>query len=565
MVGGILVIPPAHGLDRPDTPRRIGAAQPANPSVPPAPTNVPGAARAPQAATPAAAIVPRVFLFEGNRIITTRELNAVVAPWIGARLDMPGLNRILEDIRNAYRQRGYVLATPFLPEQQVDGGVVRIGILEGMVGRVRIRQPIDPLVNITEAQVRSILDAHVKPGEPLSEIELRRAFATIEQRSGASVRSAVSPGAQSGTADLDLELVPRVGNAGKGPGLRGSVEADNFGNDSTGENRLALKLDIGSLATLGDRLSLQGFTTDKGLSLYGNARYTIPLGASGATASASIGKLTYSLGGSFAALQIEGEATVFEAVVTYPLVRSNEFNLEGRLAYAHKNIENRDNAVNAIQAAKFDSLQLQLAGQLRDTNRVTMFGLSLQSGELKFANAAATAADQGAGGYRTAGRSQKLGFDIQHLHKLGERMTLFVRGSGQFTNKNLSGIDKFSLGGPERVRGFVSGEGSGDKGYAGTVELRVPVPGFTFAGTGLQVNAFYDFGRVQRNADSRNVPVADRAQPNNISLQSYGVGLRFGRDERFMIRADLARGTSGPPGNPGDKPWMAWLHSVIWF
>jgi len=565
MTGGILVIPPAHGLDQSDTPRRFGVARPASPPAPATPTNVSGSALAPQATSAAAAIVPRVFLFEGNRIITTRELSAVVAPWIGVSLDMPGLNRILEDIRSAYRQRGYVLATPFLPEQQVDGGVVRIGILEGKVGRVRIRQPIDPLVNITEAQVRSILDAHVKPGAPLSEIELRRAYAMIEQRSGATVRSAVSAGEQSGTADLDVELVPGTASSSKGPGLHGSVEADNFGSESTGKNRLALKLDLGGLASLGDRLSLQGFTTDKGLSLYGSARYTMPIGTSGATASASIGKLTYSLGGSFAALQIEGEATVFEAVVSYPLVRSNEFNLEGRLAYAHKNIENRYNANNFTQSAQLDSLQLQLAGQLRDTNRVTMFGLSLQSGELKFPDAAEAALDQGAGGYRTAGRSPKFNFDIQHLHKLGERISLFVRGSGQFTNKNLSGAEKFSLGGPERVRGFVSGEGSGDKGYAGTVELRMPVPGFSLAGAGLQVSAFYDFGRVQRNADSANVPVADRTQPNNISLKSYGVGLRFGRDERFMIRADLARATSGPPGNPGDKAWMAWLHSIIWF
>lgn len=505
-------------------------------------------------------VVPRVFMIEGNKVVSTRELNALLAPYIGRAMTFEELNRVTDVIREHYQRRGYILASAFLPEQQVNTGVIRIGVQEGQLGQVRVRQPFDPNVRVSEEQVRSIISNNVRPGAPVSESQLERPMLLVEDMAGAQVRSSIVRGQQRGTADLEVEVVP---DKRKGF-ISGSVELDNFGNTATGRERLTLKLDVNGLLGAGDTLTTQTFVTNQRLSVFGNATYQLPVGADGMKVGAGIGKLTYTLGGEFAALEASGQARTAEAFVSYPFVRGRNGNVIGRISAEDKQVSNAQ-AFGVQQTTNVRGMKLQLSMDMRDTRSSTVLALNYQIGTVNMPDPTQAALDASVNGFKTQGRFSKGTADLQHLQTVG-RAVAVLKASGQMASKNLAGVEKFSLGGPDRLRGFAPGTGSGDSGFAATAEVRVPLDGPRIAGGGFTASAFFDVGHVTRNRRTDDAPAADRTQPNGRTLTDAGVGLRFGQEDRFVVRAELARPLSDTwkAANQKDK-FRFWLQSMFWF
>ena len=85
--------------------------------------------------------------------------------------------------------------------------------------------------------------------------------------------------------------------------------------------------------------------------------------------------------------------------------------------------------------------------------------------------------------------------------KLGGDWSLLVRASGQIATGPLLGIEQFSVGGLNSVRGYMEGDEFGDHGWFGSVELRSPfllerVPvGSDYAPVWLRGTAFVDAGQ----------------------------------------------------------------------
>ncbi len=77
---------------------------------------------------------------------------------------------------------------------------------------------------------------------------------------------------------------------------------------------------------------------------------------------------------------------------------------------------------------------------------------------------------------------------------------------------------------------------------------------------------FYDFGRIRRSQNPDNAALIDRNQPNERNMSSIGVGLRFGQEERLIVRADIARTISAKPavGSVRNRTRL-WVQSLFWF
>jgi hemolysin activation/secretion protein len=102
---------------------------------------------------------------------------------------------------------------------------------------------------------------------------------------------------------------------------------------------------------------------------------------------------------------------------------------------------------------------------------------------------------------------------------------------------NLLPSEQLGLGGYSSVRGYDPFAVRGDEGLMGSVELRTPgVPlleNLNISGLrdSLQLLAFYDFGvvrSVERLPD----------EPESISLQSIGLGLRYQLLTNLIARLD---------------------------
>src|SRR5688572_29229737 len=112
------------------------------------------------------------FRFSGNTVFPAEQLRELVREFVGKTLDFNALNDAAGRVQRFYRERGYFLAVAYLPQQEIRDGVVEIAVLEGRLGSVILQR--DAQMRLRESFARSILNAHLKPGDLITENALER-------------------------------------------------------------------------------------------------------------------------------------------------------------------------------------------------------------------------------------------------------------------------------------------------------------------------------------------------------------------------------------------------------
>ncbi len=119
------------------------------------------------------------------------------------------------------------------------------GLGGGHYGVVRIETDDAALQPAASRWIRDL-----RPGETIDEKALQRRLHLLKELPGVDSKSVLGEG-QGGTRDLTVTLERK-------PRYSGFVALDNHGSRFTGEQRARFGLDVPSLWTLGDSLSLQG-------------------------------------------------------------------------------------------------------------------------------------------------------------------------------------------------------------------------------------------------------------------------------------------------------------------
>ena len=96
----------------------------------------------PQAAAPASDDIVRFeisrFVVAGNTLLDPMEIERAVAPYAGPNRDFGDVQRALEALEALYHARGYNVVTVQLPEQELNGGVVRLKVLQTKIGSIKV-------------------------------------------------------------------------------------------------------------------------------------------------------------------------------------------------------------------------------------------------------------------------------------------------------------------------------------------------------------------------------------------------------------------------------------------
>jgi hemolysin activation/secretion protein len=477
--------------------------------VPPKPLpDSPTALPAPPAATPAAAAAsgPTVELtgveFSGNRQLPRETLLERLGPVAGKRFSLAGMNALAQQVVAIYREQGYPFVRAFIPPQQVEGGVLRIQVVEGVLGAAKVAAT-DPKA----AGAQAFLDAGLPSGEIIRDRTLERTMLLLDDQPGFKVQPVMSPGENSGESALTVNLLRRNAYAGE-------VGIDNAGGEVTGRNRLRGSFSFNSPWRFGDRLSFSAMVTDEQLWL-GSAEYEAPIGATGLRAQAGYSRTSYQLGGDFSELGASGTANTASAKLSHPLLRSQRANALLSLSLQHKALQDRFEALAltkdkssrlAVVAVQFDRKDAFGGGG------VTYGQASLTAGHLRL-DAASGPLD--AATARSAGQFNKLNFDVTRIQKLPGAFSAYGRVSGQWASKNLDASEKYGIGGFLGVRAYPMGEGSGDHAWLSQLELRANVGG-------ASVFAFADAGQAWANADAWDAGASQRR-----SIAGAGLGLRW--------------------------------------
>lgn len=456
----------------------------------------------------------------GSTAYPAKRLEALVSRYAGSEASLADLRRGAATITKFYRAHGYPLARAFIPSQEVRDGVVEIAVLEGRYGKLKIEN----VAGVSGKPVTRILRNAASPN-PIRSAPLERDLLLLQELPGVIPRATLTPGADVGTADLIVHLT-------RGRHFQGSVDADNFGNRYTGQWRTGLGVTGANLAGLGDQLVARGVVTNQHGVLYGRVGYQIPIDE--VRVGAAVTRTHYSLGQQFAALDASGDATVSTLYGLYPCIRSLGGALDLQLALSRTALKDTVGATATADRRSNTQVTLSVNGNVRDdllSGGVTSGSLAYEQGHLDIQDSTAADIDQATA--QTAGSYHRITYTGLRLQNLGDAFTLYLAVSGQLAGKNLDPSVKFNLGGPDAVRAYPQGEGVGDSGLLGTLELRYLVKSLRPYAL-PELVAFFDGGRVNINQN----PFLTGSNSNR--LLGAGVGLNVLLRHGLRVRANWA-------------------------
>lgn len=475
----------------------------------------------------------------GNSVFSEAELLAVLGDVAGKSYDLAGLHGLVERISAHYRDAGYPFARAYLPQQAAADGRLRIEVVEGRYGKVQT------LGDKYLADSAAGFLAPLKAGGVIDGATLERTTLILDDQPGIKITPIIRPGQELGTGDLDVRVE-------RTPGFSGDVGFDNHGNRYTGAYRALANLRYDSPFLFGDEFTARVLASEEGQWL-GALGYSAPLGSSGLRGQMGYNHTYYELGKDYSNLDATGTAKVTSAGLSYPILRSQQANLNLSGLYQYKELNDRNGLAATNDDKKSDSLALALAFDRRDTlggGGITYGALAYTSGQLKLSPALETT--DRTSGQDTRGSFDKWNLDLARVQATSiDNLSLFGRLSAQWAGKNLDSSEGYTLGGAQGVRAYPQGEGTGDEGWFVQLEARYQMGAFA-------PYVFHDAGSVTYNA--KNAQLTASANPNTRSLAGSGLGVRY-NEGKLSMDANLAWRNHGgaPTSDTRDDQPRVWV------
>lgn len=482
------------------------------------------------------------FRITGHSVFDEETLQELIQEWTDRPVAIEHLEMVADQITRHYRNAGYPLAFAYVPAQDVEEGFVEIAVLEGRY---------DDIVLVNESRLKNDVAQHflsvLEPGAVVEGKSMERALALLADIPGIESSSRLEAGETTGTTRLQVDVVD-------GKRIGGRIEADNFGNDSTGVARYATALTLNNVSGHGDQLTLHVLTTGKG-QVQGQASYELPLlGGLPSYFSLSYSVSQYELGGIFQALQAGGEAKTLGYQLRFPLRREDRSNMQLIVVYESRRL--LDNIVREVRKRSGRG-SIEWSGDwLGAGDGQTRYSLRVTAGNFRFDTEMDRLIDEA--GAKTQGPFEKLNAAINHYRWIGQKTALYTALRGQWATKNLDSSERFALAGVSGVRAYASGAGNGADGWLGTLEIRRVLMTSPTWGT-LQLTGFLDGGgvRVYKNPPPN-------AGINSISRQGYGIGTIWNTAGGFTLQTHvawkLAPDHTVPESDRGSQVWIqgAW-------
>lgn len=527
-------------------------AQPAAPASGTAPITVPPApAVAPY--NESVRLVPAAFRVRGSTLFPEATLVALLQDMVDKETDMEGLVKAAATVRRYYRERGYLLTEVYLPEQlfPTRNGAIQIQVVEARVGKVTVQREDD---GISESLANAIVRNHLQTGQYITEYMLEKPVLLLRDLVGFDATAAVTPGANTGEADITVIV------KSQGAKADGVVGVDNYGARSAGAFRLVGTANLNNPTGRGDVLSANVAVSQGADSQLYRLGYTTTVSGAATKLGLTVTRTEYSLGKQFAALGATGTGDIISLGATHPLIRSRASNLIGALTLDHKKLDDRISTPPSSSDKTVDSVRASLLGNFVDEavgSAFNSYSVNFTAGHLKL-DPLTLATDAGATGLHTAGSFNKLNLEYLRTTFLSPASRITVGVQAQWASKNLTSAEKLGLGGPNGVRGYPVGEAVGDSGALVNVEYRHQLP--EVAKVPLFGSVFYDWGRIKYNEAGAPFPVAVTSE----QLSSFGLGLTAGVYGDYLLTTQLAWRTGRAPLSDPDKRPRLWLTFQKW-
>ncbi|MFG6460084.1 ShlB/FhaC/HecB family hemolysin secretion/activation protein [Roseateles sp. DXS20W] len=483
------------------------------------------------------------FEIEGNTRLKATQVEAAVMPFMGEKRDMAAIEGARAALEKAYQNAGYLTVFVDVPEQRIDGGVVRLAVLEGRVDKLYVTGSR----YFDQGRIRAVATELAEGTVPNFNV-VQQQVAALSQTPERRVQPVLRPGREPGTVEAELKVTDKLP-------LGGSVEVNNAAAAGTEALRAAVNLHYDNLFQRDHSLSLTALTAPMrpSQSQVLVLNYLVPLGEGDSLSFSAVNSSSDidSLGGT----RVLGKGTTLGLRYGVNRVGANAahgLSLGFDLKDLTEDVQTSAGTVGSplryapLQAAYNGSWwgewgQQQLSASatfgLRPVWRQTRNDCQLADGSFGVADQFACKRRGADGGFTT------LKLDWRGSTRMGPTEWA-LRVAGQIASQPLVSAEQFAVGGADSVRGYAESAASADYGVLASLELRsrnlAPALLKTFEGANLPPFTelvVFGFGDVARVALIEPEP----GQPHRSTLLGTGVGVRLGIQPGLSLALDWAR------------------------
>lgn len=450
------------------------------------------------------------IILKGNRVYTTAELSQIYKDKLHKTISVADLFQIVQNITNYYRNNGYIISRAILPPQHVKNGVVEVQIIEGFLDKVEVSG--NP--HGAKCLIKGYGEAMTKC-PPLKISRMEKYLAIANETPGTSVKAVLSPSkTKQGAADLNLATENSI--------WMGYVSYDNYGTRYIGPQQMTANIALNSAISSGDSTALTFTKTPKGGELsFLDLNYNTAINTEGTRW--SIGSTRAHTHPLFVlrSSQIDGLNNNYYTGFQFPWIRERT----QTLTFA-TNFNYLDSTVTTLGAPLYTDhvrsidlgLNYNFADRFYGANTITpdfRQGLPILGYTSDYNQATAMTSRPGGRGDYT-----KISLAMSRLQAVKGPISLFGLFKGQWAFNPLLSSEQFTFGGNPLGRGYDVAELIGDKGAAGSLELRYDMGVNKFFIQGLQFYTFYDAGMIWNKLTAA-------GSPGKLSGTSTGIGTRF--------------------------------------
>ncbi|OIO09119.1 MAG: hypothetical protein AUJ52_06840 [Elusimicrobia bacterium CG1_02_63_36] len=469
-------------------------------------------------------------------------LREALSRQLGAPLTEELRSRIVAEVVLHYRNLGYPIVSVTTPPQSLAGGVLRVLVVEGRLGRVRVEGARWFAPEWLRRQIRC------PPGRTIDADALAEDLDWINRNPFRQVDLVYAKGSELGRTDVVLQATDRFP-------VRVYTGYEDSGTPLTSNHRLLAGANWGNAFGLDGRLDYQFMADPEGRFFKAHAlTYAQPLPW----------RHILTLVGSYATVrgdvpdpfELRGSNWQTSARYEAPLPGRSGFRHALALGFDYKRADNNlAFGGESVFGATVDTVQWSLGynAALRDalgatTLRATAFyspgGVGARDTDEAYAATRSGASANYAYGRLELGRTTGLPWDFSLVNLL----------TGQVSGANLIGSEQLGFGGYDTIRGYDTRVVNADQGLILTTELRTPplsplsrllrrAPYDKF-----QFLAFVGYG-VAANKHRLN------GEERVTELLGAGPGLRYELASNLTVRADYAWQILALPGRVNVRRW----------
>jgi hemolysin activation/secretion protein len=403
------------------------------------------------------------YRVEGAHKLTPLEVEEAVYPYLGPGRTTEDVEHARAALEKAYQDKGYQTVAVQIPPQQVRNGVVILQVIEGKVGRLRIRGSRYFSLSQIRKQAPSLAEGTVPNFN-----DVTRDIVALNQLPDRRITPTLRAGVEPGTVDIDLNVKDTLP-------LHGSLELNNRNSPDTTSLRLNASISYNNLWQLGHsagfsfQIAPENLSDAEVFSGYYLARFPGLEGFSLLLQGTKQNSDVSTLG----SIAVAGKGSIFGMRGIFTLPPGKDFYESISAGFDWKHFDQRVGLTTGALTSPITYYPVSAVytatwvpkGSETDLNAGVTFGIrGLGSKDNEFDNSR----------FKASGNFIYFRGDLSHTHDLPGGTQVYAKVQGQVADQPLVNSEQIAGGGLETVRGYYEAEELGDNGIFGTIELRSP-------------------------------------------------------------------------------------------